>query len=847
MPKKPDILLLPPALRRRAEASLRNSGKRPVKPGVPQPQAEPSRMLHELEVHQIELEMQNEELRKTRDAMETGLEKYSDLYDFAPIGYLTLNPAGNVIEANLAAASLLGTHRSALAGRRFSDFVSSPDRAGCIAFLQQVFRRKTKGEYDARLQPTGKTPVDVQMRAIMAHSGKECRVALADVTEHKRAELDISKKARLLDLSHDAIIVRDMEGRILYWNHGAEELYGWSREEALGKISHRLLKTEFLTPLKEMIAELYRTERWTGELIHVNRAGQRITVLARKTLDRDSAGKPIAVLENITDITTRKQAEEKVRVSEVRYRRLFEAAHDGVLLLDPVTRKITDANPFMTKLLGYSQAQLVGKELYEIGLLQDEASSQEMFRKLKRQHEVRYEDLPLESRGGRHQEVEVVANLYQEDGHAVIQCNIRDITVRKMAAQALQASEERYRILFESGPVAVYSCDASGTIQNFNRRAVELWGRSPKLKDSSDKFCGSVKMFRPDGSHIPHQKCPMAAVLRGKFAEVKDGEVIVEQPGGARLTCIVNIRPLKNEAGEITGAINCFYDITERKRIEETLHRVEVLAASNTKLEAEIIRRETVENALQKSQTKQSQLLEETRRMHQQMQQLSRQVLQAQETERKRISRELHDVIVQTLTGINVQLTSLRKDASHDIKGLDRNIARTQLLVEKSVASVHRFARELRPFALDDLGLIPALHTYMKDFAARTGVQTHLTAFAAVEQLNSHKRTILFRVVQEALVNVGKHAQASKVEVNITKLQGTVHVCIKDDGKSFQVEKVLQAKKGVRLGLLGMRERVEMVGGTLNIESLPGQGTTISGQLPSGKDRSTSLRKIPRD
>src|SRR5260221_1050229 len=92
------------------------------------------------------------------------------------------------------------------------------------------------------------------------------------------------------------------------------------------------------------------------------------------------------------------------RASEIRYRRLFETAHDGVLLLDPGTRKIVDANPFMTRLLGYTHGQLVGKELFEIGLLKDEVASQEMFKKLKRKHEVRYEDLPLESRRGRHQE-----------------------------------------------------------------------------------------------------------------------------------------------------------------------------------------------------------------------------------------------------------------------------------------------------------------------------------------------------------------------------------------------------------------------------------------------------------
>lgn len=122
---------------------------------------------------------------------------------------------------------------------------------------------------------------------------------------------------------------------------------------------------------------------------------------------------------------------EQLRISEVRYRRLFEAAKDGVLLVDPATRKITDANPFMTELLGYSHDELVGKEPFEIGLLKDEVASQDIFMALRKNCEVRYENLPLEGVDGSQHEVEVVANVYDENGHPIIQCNIRDITVRK--------------------------------------------------------------------------------------------------------------------------------------------------------------------------------------------------------------------------------------------------------------------------------------------------------------------------------------------------------------------------------------------------------------------------------
>ena len=135
--------------------------------------------------------------------------------------------------------------------------------------------------------------------------------------------------------------------------------------------------------------------------------------------------------------------------------------------------------------------------------------------------------------------------------------------------EALRASEERYRTLFELGPVAVYSCDVAGVIQEFNRRAAELWGREPAPGDTDERFCGSFKLFRPDGSFMPHEQCPMAEVVSGKLAQVRDAEVLIERPDGSRITVVVNVRPLMTAQGEVAGAINCFYDITERKRNEE--------------------------------------------------------------------------------------------------------------------------------------------------------------------------------------------------------------------------------------------------------------------------------------
>ena len=130
-----------------------------------------------------------------------------------------------------------------------------------------------------------------------------------------------------------------------------------------------------------------------------------------------------------------------LKISELRYRRLFEAARDGILLLDSDRGRITDANPFMTELLGYSRDELVGKEIWEIGLLQDKAASQEAFRQLRQEDYIRYEDLPLRTQSGERREVEFVSNRYRENGHTVIQCNIRDITDRRRVEAELAAAD----------------------------------------------------------------------------------------------------------------------------------------------------------------------------------------------------------------------------------------------------------------------------------------------------------------------------------------------------------------------------------------------------------------------
>jgi signal transduction histidine kinase len=256
------------------------------------------------------------------------------------------------------------------------------------------------------------------------------------------------------------------------------------------------------------------------------------------------------------------------------------------------------------------------------------------------------------------------------------------------------------------------------------------------------------------------------------------------------------------------------------------------LASSNEELKGEVARRREVEKSLRISELTTSQLLKKSRQMQEELRQLSRRLLAAQEEERRRISRDLHDVVAQTLTGINLRLSTLKTQTMASARDLHTKIGVTQRLVQKSVEIVHRFARNLRPTLLDDLGLIPALKAYLEGFMEQRGIRVTLVAYAGVEKLPGDTRTVLFRVVQEALANVGKHSQASQVRVRIHDKQGTVCMEIHDNGRGFAVEGARFGKGSKRLGLLGMRERVEMVGGTFSAQSAPGKETTLRIEIP---------------
>ena len=303
-----------------------------------------------------------------------------------------------------------------------------PPSQSAILMENQQLRARLE-EAEEMLRAIGRGEVD----ALLIEKGAGPKVY---TIEGQEAETNRFRSAILAQV-RDAVIAVDGEERVIYLNAAAERLYGFSTSSALGRPLTDVRASRWPHPEDQAAAEATFRARgeWHGEYIHILNDGRELNIESSVTALRDSHGHAGGRLKVMRDVTERNKHQKQVLISEIRYRRLFEAAHDGILILDPGTRKIVDANPLMTRMLGYSLGQLIGKELFEIGLLKDEAASQEMFRELKRSHHVRYENLPLEAQTGRHQDVEVVANLYDEDGRPVIQCNIRDITERRRNEQ----------------------------------------------------------------------------------------------------------------------------------------------------------------------------------------------------------------------------------------------------------------------------------------------------------------------------------------------------------------------------------------------------------------------------
>lgn len=265
----------------------------------------------------------------------------------------------------------------------------------------------------------------------------------------------------------------------------------------------------------------------------------------------------------------------------------------------------------------------------------------------------------------------------------------------------------------------------------------------------------------------------------------------------------------------------------------------EALALSNAQLEEEISMRQRTETQLRESKAHYFELFQKAHAMEESLRELSAQILTAQEEERKRISRELHDEIGQALTAVNVTISMLKKHATSDAP-LRKKVAEAEELLASSMETVHAFARELRPAMLDHLGLHAALRSHITSFTHRTHIPVELGTHPELSRIDGQRAEVLFRITQESLSNVFKHAHATQVKIDFSATADSLTMEISDNGQAFSVEEKLGKRTG-RLGLLGMQERMRLVHGTFAIDSVAGRGTRITVQVPFSSNAALPL------
>jgi PAS domain S-box-containing protein len=454
-PQRPDALSGGRDLRQQAEARL--DKQKTLK--VPAQDADTLRLIHELQVHQIELEMQNEELVQARAEAEAVHRQYMDLYDFAPLGYFTLTRDGTIRMSNLTGASLLGAERSKLVKRRFGVFVSVESRPAFSAFLEKIFTTGNNEACEIMLLKEGHESCWAHLDAVCSEDGLECRVAMKDITERKLAE-DVLRESeeRFKAIANYTVSWESWfgpDGKYIWVNPGVEHFTGYAAQEILAMpdfISTVIAdedRSMFINRFQEAIRG-NRGENFEFRYLHKNSAKRWLSASWQPIYD--AQGNPLGTRSSGYDITERKQAEENLRQSALQNTIVLETALDGFWITDPRTQRILEVNNAYCRMSGYSREELLQMTIAQVEAVEKYEDVNAHIDRIKNERLDRFETIHRRKDGITFH-VELSVQYLSELGK--IFSFLRDITERKQAEDALhqlnatleQRVEERTREL----------------------------------------------------------------------------------------------------------------------------------------------------------------------------------------------------------------------------------------------------------------------------------------------------------------------------------------------------------------------------------------------------------------
>jgi len=602
--------------------------------------------------------------------------------------------------------------------------------------------------------------------------------SLEDVTERVQTEKERTRLAHIVETTSDLIAMANLDGQLFYLNKAGRKMLGLSEEEDISGVRIADAHPDWANAmvLNEGIPSALQTGFWSGETAFLNRDGTEIpasqVILAHKGLNGE-----VEFLSTIArDITERRRAAEAAEVERQRFNDVLEMLPAYLVLLTP-DYHIPFANRFFRERFGESHGRCCFDYLFGRS---EPCETCETYTVLKTLSPHKWE---WTGPDGRNYDVFDFPFTDTDGSTLILEMGI-DITERKRAEEALKATSLYARGLIEASLDPLITISKDGKIMDVNSATEEVIGLSRNHligSDFSDYFT-EPKQARKGYKEVFSK------------GSVRDYPLAIRHTSGRITDVLYNATLYRNEAGEIQGIFAAARDITERKRAEEACRE------------------------------------SEGRLRH-----LSSQLLTVQENERKRISREIHDSLGQSLSAIKFKvegITNQMRESRH--KEIAGSLEILLPIIQASIEESRRIQMDLRPSVLDDLGIIATLSWFSREFQQTyPNIRIEKEMNIQENELSDPLKTVIYRMSQEALNNIAKHSKANLVRLSIGKKGDSIELTIQDNGVGFNLEEILAQEWPKRgLGLTSMRERAELSGGSFAIESTIGKGTTIKAAWP---------------
>jgi PAS domain S-box-containing protein len=594
-----------------------------------------------------------------------------------------------------------------------------------------------------------------------------CVGIAVDVTERRAGEHQRGLLAQALEGATDTIWVTDAERRFVYVNGALLRTYGYARDEVLGQTPALLRGDE---RVRREIFERPLRGGWSGDVVNRRKDGSEVSLSLSTTPIRDAEGRVTGLLGVARDITERRRAE----AIAGRYRALVESSEDAIVSLS-LDGLIETWNAGAEHLYGYRGGEAIGRPYAMLVPPEDASELGIIFEGLRHGHRLEHFETERLRQAGDRISVSVTASPIRDDrGRVVGMSEIhRDITERRRAEAALLDSEQRFRTVLDRMRLIALGLDPSGSITYCNDYFCELtgWRR--------DEVIGSDYLARFVPAGHPVAEVFHRAVQTGDVPAHYENEIVTRD--GRRRHVLWNNTWLRDAGGRLSELITVGEDVSELMQSQEELRA------------------------------------------------LARHLELVREEEHTRMAREIHDEVGQALTALRLDAAWLARKLPDAGPAVRQKIDGMIRLADDTIEAGRRIVAELRPPILDDLGLVPALEWHLEQFARHAGLRYKLAVSPRKLTVDRDLAVTAYRIVQEALTNVARHAAAKSVQVRLAETDGELALEIHDDGKGIPADAAASRRA---FGLVGMRERAYGRGGSFAIEPAVEGGTTVRVVIP---------------